>query len=440
MLSFEENVYVLSMLVISVTILVKNYRQRNPLEFWSPLTVISLIYFYYVLVGPLLAIRNNETYFRFIDHREYVVYAWRISFIGLIGIISGFTLGRKKTIYNHVESEIHSEKDNVKKNGFRLFLIGLLGLTIFSGLGGVINKVSFWDINAFARPGYEGAFRNYFLHAIDFFIPAIVILFIYVIKRKFSVFWFLVFLFLALAVYTKEGFRWRYVVLGLSLMITYYCVVHKKPGLILITVIIISGIAFMGFLGLTRNYGRGLDLTSITGKSNTEIFLEGFGESSIFMTTGLLVKDVPELFDHINFDPLIQTIAMPVPRMIWPGKPSGDYIEIYENLYGSKQFGYGTAVINFGEYYLSFGYIGVFVGGFLIGFFYRKIWDWFRRRPNDEAAIAFYAIAISYLYVIISRGYLPQVTMLFFFAVFPAYIIYWLNRNRSTAESSPTFR
>jgi oligosaccharide repeat unit polymerase len=430
MLSFEEKIYVFLMALLSIGILIINYRKKNPLEFWSPLTIISLIYFYYVIVGPLLAIRNDETFFRFTEHREYVVYAWRVSFIGFIGILSGFYLGRsmEKKFANPNDGSNATELN--KKYGLRLFILGLIGLTIFTGLGGVISKVSFWDINAYSNLGYAGAFRNYFLHAIDFFIPALVLLFIYVVKRRFSWVWFFIFMFLALAVFTKEGFRWRYVVLGLSLLISYFTVFNKKPNVIIISVIILGGIGFMGFLGLTRNYGRGLNFTSITGKSNSEIFLEGFGESSIFMTTGLLVKDVPDMFAFVKFDPIIQTLAMPVPRVLWPAKPSGDYIQIYENLYGTKQFGFGTAVINFGEYYLAFGYLGVLIGGFLIGFFYRRFWDWFKVRTTNEAAITYYAVGVSYLYLIISRGYLPQVTMLFFFTVFPAYIVYRLSKNK----------
>ena len=77
----------------------------------------------------------------------------------------------------------------------------------------------------------------------------------------------------------------------------------------------------------------------------------------------------------------------------------------------------------FGEHYLAFGWIGIIIGGFLLGWFYKKLWVWFQANSNNPVIVVVYAVTLSYAYVIISRGYLPQVTMLFFFSVYPIYFV-----------------
>jgi len=182
----------------------------------------------------------------------------------------------------------------------------------------------------------------------------------------------------------------------------------------------------LGYIGITRQYGRGLDIEKMEESTGEEVMDSGFAEGYIFFTTGLLVGMVPEYFNYIYFDPVIQSITMPVPRALWKGKPSGDYIQIYNRLYGEERYGQGVAVLNFGEYYLAFGWIGVIIGGFLLGFIYKKLWLWYLNFRNNDYAIVLYTVSVSFIFVIISRGYLPQVTMTFFFCVGPAWLI-WRN-------------
>jgi hypothetical protein len=63
------------------------------------------------------------------------------------------------------------------------------------------------------------------------------------------------------------------------------------------------------------------------------------------------------------------------------------------------------------------------MGGFLLGFFYKNLWVWFLANSDNPLVISAYAVTVIYLYVILSRGYLPQVTMLFFFSVYPVYYV-----------------
>jgi hypothetical protein len=71
-----------------------------------------------------------------------------------------------------------------------------------------------------------------------------------------------------------------------------------------------------------------------------------------------------------------------------------------------------------------FGFAGLVIGCVLLGLLLKLVWRWFLRHRENPLAVVVYAVFFSYIYVIISRGYLPQVVMLFMFTVFPLYYIF----------------
>lgn len=428
MLSFEESIYVYGLAILTLGSITANYLHRDPVRIWSPLTMVSLVLLYYCIAGPIRGILNEETYFRAVEHRPYMVYAWRLSFIGFVTFWLGFQL---KSSLNRPQpgfSSVHSLRDE-RFFGFRLLFISALALLILFGTGGLAGQLTLWRTQ-YTPELYQGAFQNYLLHGMNLSIGASCLLLIAVMKKKVGWMWWAIILLVLFLIYTKQGFRWRHVVLGLSLVLTYFTMLNRKPSPVLLLILAVVGITVMGAIGVARTYGRGLDRLAIQEGTREEFFESGFGESSIFMTTGLLVHQVPEVFPHIHFDPLIQTLAMPVPRVLWPGKPSGDYIQTIHLLYGIPAYGIGAATLSFGEYYLAFGYTGVALISFLLGFGFSRFWNWFLLNRENGFAIATYAVGVSYSYVIFSRGYLPQVVMLFFFTVFPLYLVYRMQRRR----------
>lgn len=429
MLSGAETLTFLLLLILVVGTLLLNYLKKDAISFWSPMTVVALVYSYYVIAGPIQAILNGETFFRFTEHREYVLQAWMLCLVSFGLILIGFNSGTSKIRRNiGFKKEVSTGVENVF--GKRLFVLGFLFLLVIAGTGNLVRQVNFLDPGYGGMEGYQGAFTNYFYHGVSFFIPAACFLLVGVLNKKENVIWLIIVVVLALAIYTRQGFRWRHVIIGLSLASTYYLYKETKPNPVLLGSLVIVGITVMGIIGLTRSYNRGLQLAEIEGRSQQELFWEGFGESQIFLSTGLLYERVPEVFDYIGFDPVIQSITMPIPRILWREKPSGDYIEIYNSLYGEVNYGIGVAVLNVGEYYLAFGWVGVVIGSFLIGFFYGRFWDWFKNHRNDPIAIVFYSVGTAYLFMIISRGYLPQVVMLFFFTVGPAWYVWRVHQKR----------
>ncbi|MEQ8711492.1 MAG: O-antigen polymerase [Cyclobacteriaceae bacterium] len=430
LLSSKELLLLLIITGVLIYIPLSNWQHSDKIRFWSPLTMVCLIFLYYVVVGPFITLSLGLTDYKLINHRAYFEDGWIISLVALCSVILGFNFRKPKKR----PSTISLQKDQrLNWKSFeleywkRLTIIASLCIVALVGTGGLASQfevVNSSEGSLFS--GSQGTLGGYLLNGINLLIGASGLLFIATLDKKRRTLWLLGLVFFAVAVYTKQGFRWRHIALGMTLLSIYYIYRYKRVNLLLFMTLGIVGIMIMGFIGQTRSYGSGLGYSDDQEFDNYELLLSGFGESAVFMTTGFMVREVQEKELYIGWDPIVQTLVMPIPRAIWPGKPSGNYIGVIEGLYDGVFVGngMGAAVLNFGEYYLMFGYAGVIVGYFIWGIIFRSVWQWFRKHRESKLAIVTYAVFFSYIYMIISRGYTPQVVMLFCFTVLPLYLIF----------------
>ena len=425
MLSSNEEFYLYLIGAIVLMIPVLNWLKKDVTLFWSPLTMVSLVFFYYTVIGPYFALKNDDTYYRLVEHRSFFLIGWQISLVALLSIILGFQLIKTPKIETPLPIVISFSNINYAKIGRTLTIITMIGIVSLVGTGGLVGQLDVLNsAGGSSLFGGGGAFRNYLMHSINLLIGASCFYLVATLNKKSQFVWFVFIFLFAMAVFTRQGFRWRYLILGMSLLATFHLIRGKKVNVFLLTGLAMLGIMFMGFIESTRTYGGGLRYNADDDAlSNEELFDRGIGESSVFMTTGLLVAKTTFNDEFIGWDPIIQTIAMPIPRVLWPGKPSGDYIENIEDLYNenSEMAGIGAAILNFGEFYLMFGFVGVIVGCIVLGLLLKLVWRWFLLNRDNPLAIITYAVFFGYIYVIVSRGYLPQVFMLFMFTVFPLF-------------------
>ena len=156
-----------------------------------------------------------------------------------------------------------------------------------------------------------------------------------------------------------------------------------------------------------------------------EFFDAGFGEAAVFFTSAGVIEQTPSRAPNVGLTPLVATVLFPIPRALFPGKPDATYItDATALLYGSENFARGTAFLNYTEYYLIAGWPSLIALSALLGWLMRRLWNWFLFRQDEPFAQALYLLTTSYLYVVISRGYLPQVLMLFGFSVLPLFWLY----------------
>ena len=397
-----------------VAVLVLSYF-RNRTEFWSPLTIIMIIYAYYSCLGPYYAVTTGDTFDRLQNMRKFYESSLWGAWISLIAYIVGFWLHGRA---NRIRPVPNFSNEVIFIYGRRIFIVGFILFTISTG-GNVARLINPLDAQYVQAVG--GGLANYLGLSLNFVIPGITLLFLYYILTNRGLLWFAIPFLVSIGIFITLGFRYRLVLLFASMVIVYYYTKGRRPNVILISLAVFVFISLMGVINLSRQYGSGLNVAKLEDKDNEGYYASGLREAFIFQTSGAIIDIVPERHPYAGIQPVISTVLFPIPSAIYTGKNSAKYLfDALDAIYGKKA-SQGAAIMSYAEYYLAFGWIGIIVGCAAIGWFYRKLWNWYLANTGKPFAIAVYAITATYLYVIISRGYLPQVVNLFFFSVFPIY-------------------
>jgi hypothetical protein len=187
------------------------------------------------------------------------------------------------------------------------------------------------------------------------------------------------------------------------------------------------GLIFMaGFVGLTRTYGQGLNTSELAERSSTEIFEEGLGgESQVFLTTSGMIAITPTLYPYVGVQPFISILQYPIPSAWFPEKDIFGYLQrAIATLYDDPMLGSGAALLCYGEWYLMAGWPSVILMSLLLGWLLRCLWNWLLIRQEESLALTIYALTVSYLYLVVSRGYMAQVVAGALSTLGPMYWIY----------------
>jgi hypothetical protein len=255
-------------------------------------------------------------------------------------------------------------------------------------------------------------------------IPGVTLLFAYFISTRKGLWWFVIPCLLALGVFITMGFRYRIILLVGALGITFFSYRRIRPSLAVIVSAFAGLIVVMGYLNLSRRYYTGLDTEKLQAASVENAYSRGLDEARIFGITGAVVDYVPAKLPYAGTQPFVSTLLFPIPSTILPNKNSAQYlITTWKGIFGPVHW-QGSAMLGFGEYYLAFGWGGVVVLCFITGWYLRKLWNWYDANSSDLFACCVYAVVVTFLYVVVSRGYLPQIVMLFFFSAYPIVFFY----------------
>lgn len=418
-----ETIPYIGLMVLIMGILISNYLKTYR-HVWSPLTIVALIFGYYCILGPQQAVSSGKTMERLVNMRPYYESAFWGALVSLSFIIIGFNLNKKRGKFIYANNS--SIEAFLNDYGKRITIIGFIMFTIYVG-GDIAQLINPLDAEAVTTIG--GSFANYLSLGVNLLIPGITLLFAYYLHTKKGLLWFTIPCIVSIGLFITLGFRFRIVLLMGAIVMIYFLIKGKKPNLVLAGIGTFLFIAFMGLINESRTYGRGLDLDKLDN-SKKSFYESGLAEALIFQTSGAAIDIVPERHPHAGFAPITSALLFPIPRALFPEKGSADYLFNFLDALFGKQFSKGAAFMMYGEYYLAFGWVGIIFGSMLIGWFYKNIWATYLANPHNTIIISTYSVSVIFLYVIISRGYLPQVTMLFFFTVFPLYLTQRLARKK----------
>jgi hypothetical protein len=423
-----ELLLVLALIALIGWELLRALRSRSWVSVYRPTLFVAVVLGYYTLAGPLRALAFDGAIYRGLDHGHLLLWGWIGAVLFYGSVLLGFYAAPQ--IKPPRRLILNPNPERVHRLGLRLCQLGLLMFALVSGtrLLALFNPLAAGQLidGGLDEKGVDvGAIANYFNYAVNLLIPGLCLMTAAWLNQRLHTFTLLLWLFSAVGIYISLGFRYRLVLLIIPIFLLWFMARRKRPSLALMAAFLAGFITINGVIGLSRTYGRGLDLTVIEGQTTGELFDAGFGESAVFFTTSGVIEQAPSRYPLIGPAPFFATLLFPIPRTLLPNKPDASYItDATALLYGGENFASGSAFLGYAEYYLIAGWPSLIVLSALLGWLLRRLWNWFLIRQNEPFAQALYLLSVSYLYVVISRGYLPQVLMLFSFSVAPLFWLY----------------
>ena len=410
------------------------FRSRDPLAFFQPHLFLMAFMAYYLIGGPVDRLIQGDWSERGRDFRYAVPYALAggALFYGAVSLGYHQLYGWKPL--RRFAPPFSEQRAQLL--GQRLCWIALGIYFIVNGprLIAQINPFTARSTVLDAARGLDlGAFANYANNAINLLIPGVLLLFTCWVRQRRGLSSVVIWTLVSVGLFTTLGFRYRIVILLVPMLMLWFLARGRRPSLTLLSLTGLGLLLFAGVIGLTRAYGQGLDLTELQGLSLGELFSSalsaGLDETHVFLITGAVIENTPGVYGFVGLQPLISTLLMPIPSALLPDKGAGaEYLfNALQYLFpiGSEDYAIGAAFMGYAEYYLMAGWLSLAAMGLLLGGLLRCLWNWFNPRRNEVLAQVAYVSTCGYLYVVVSRGYLPQIVTLFAFGVAPLFVLYY---------------
>lgn len=429
-LSFEESIW-LGLLVLQILGL---YcwcwtQPRIRLAWFQPPVIVSVVFLYYTVIGPLIGLQNGEWIFLGeVNVREGYRIAWEGAAVSFASFLVGFGLLRQRLPQPKYTTSLDPLQAWRLGRKLNMIGIGLYSLSAGERVLVQINPFTARQVQV-ASGGLDlGPFAAYFGLALNLAIPGVLLMMAAWLKRRNNLPEFVIWLVVIAGIYTTIGFRWRLAVLASGMLILWYLATGRQPKLTVVIPTIIGMLYGAGLIVQNRIYGAGLNLSASEGMSFWDLVMASFQEASIFYVSAGVMDLIPNVIPYVGFTAIWEVLVSPIPRGLLQSKPKAEYVIEAVNIMLNRpnvNINSGQAMLNYAEYFLIGGWPVVIIGYLLIGWLCRLLWQWFLWRRQEPIAQVAYITAAVYLYMVISRGYLNQVVTLFCFTVLPIFIFYY---------------
>ena len=408
-----------ALLVVPFWLAYRLSRRYGAVLFWNPMLLPTGAMAYYFVFGPcsILALGLDGVMYSF-DARADYWRAWLCGILGFGSMLFGFWLGALRGRRFLVEERFRCRESRLSIVGWCALLLSLVG--VVSNLRGVFDSLA--------------AFSAYLMQLLNFLLIVIIVLYWKFRKRLGLALALCAPLYLVWCAFMiRAAFRGPLIFGTAGLYFAYHLIERRRPNVALAAVSSVGVIFFCGVVVLSRSYFQGLDLSRIEGVSWQGVFMAGFGDSCIFGALGAIIAYVPACAPFSYFEMFTTTLLFPIPRMLYPGKSTPEYLYYVNDAIGASatRETQGMAVPNYGEFYMAFGWWGVILLSIVLGWLAAQMWRWYLARQRNPAAIFAYGAFCGCMTLYIHRGYLPMAMMSFAFTVLPLFLLSgWLEQRK----------
>jgi len=219
---------------------------------------------------------------------------------------------------------------------------------------------------------------------------------------------------------------------AITFLVCYFYASSASKWKIAIMGAMAAGILVLStFYGIRfRNSGLGAYLAGAT--DDRESVQEGLYVDYDLYVVSQLVSIFPNYLNYIGWEGPEWLLVRPVPRFLWPGKPTGENVAA-ESVLGSQGASVSSTFI--GESYMVAGFAGVIFTAFALGMLAR----WWTKKvfsKHSDLGIMIYGTGFFAIAITMRSIYLLPVAMLP--TIFAAVIGYWLTqRTQQRRKQAP---
>ena len=170
---------------------------------------------------------------------------------------------------------------------------------------------------------------------------------------------------------------------------------------------------------------------------SAERFFQGRYFTDVIKTAHI-IRNVPSKMGYLNGQSLIGWLFTPIPTSLWPDKPL--FIQVPPILanviFGELYNNVPPGII--AELYLNFGWLGIIVGMFAVGYLLRFMFNTVKTNPNIVIIQFVYAMVMVRFTVILFNTSLGTAMLKSIIDIVPLIIVFWFVRKREASPDEAT--
>lgn len=383
---------------------------KNRYEIWSPITFISLTFLYYCVIP------NFENITNYYGH-QLSDKKWLFNLCALVSyliICYSFKKSNGKSSFTKWNNLWYG--DNALFYAISLFAFAIVCYVSVQAF--TFSLASHGAMTSYNTEGFD----SYLREMVAVFAASLCIL-VTCNNRKTRLITIII-LWISLVTYIVLGFRYRIVILIISVATSFY-LSHQEKRINVPVLIILAVVVYLGFnvMDQARIYGSGLDFDIIKGMNSNDIQQKAGETGHIYGYSILVLDKYNDISQWLFLKPLWNAACIFLPRAIFPWKPDAQYLAD-THILATGSIEDGSAYLNFVEAFMSFGWIGLVINAMAIGWLAKRFWSNYLNNPNTIGSIVALSLFNGFCYVIVSRGYLAQQFSTFVYFVC---IPFWLS-------------
>jgi hypothetical protein len=414
-------------------------RRFDPFE---PIFIVAVGAFFIWFLRPLSSIIYSNWWYGNGDIRAGFNGALLIVLVGICATYLGYVVPFGRRLGRKVPAMPDTwDPDAVFKATLVVLAVGALLFLMFigksgGGLSGIISYFSSRQLSA--KQAASGSTAWFYLAPYVTIPAALICLLLYMqSRRRRDLLAMVALVLLSLAITVPRGDRTYVLMIVLPLFAMPYLRLGRRPSTPVVVVSLIVGIMALNLMleyRVTTRRTHGVVNSAVDAMTHPgrqmKIFLTG-ADVSMFSSLAETYELVPSRFSFKPGNELLATLALPIPRLIWPNKPHDGETDVFPLLFPQtaavQQAGFGPSMV--GGFYIDSGYIGVLIYMFGFGIVLRALFEYRKSHGGNPAVIVLYAACLP-LIILLMRGSMADTAGRSVYLIGPYLVAFWYGRRR----------